>query len=317
MAQTIEQRIAEIAQGFGQGIQNYQAQADRQRAIALQDEARRRQQALQALEVSNQIGTSTGRFIEPSIVAPMVQTGDFSGLGSMLEQAPLTREAELRQMQLQRQAELDQLNRDYKQARINEMGRSKGVPTSKMTPDEKIEFKVKEQKALVEAGLKPEAKKDNITADMRKAATFAERVEQSEKVFNELSSQGFDRSSLGSMAQSYLPNALKSEALKRQDQAERNFVNAILRRESGASINQPEFQSAEVQYFDREGDTPQVKEQKRQNRLTALAGLKAEAGEKAISQIRQAQPQSQVSQQPAFDPNEAAKELARRRGAQR
>jgi hypothetical protein len=44
--ETTEQRIAKIANGFGQGVQNFQQGQDRQRSQDLQTEALRRQQAI-------------------------------------------------------------------------------------------------------------------------------------------------------------------------------------------------------------------------------------------------------------------------------
>ncbi len=44
------------------------------------------------------------------------------------------------------------------------------------------------------------------------------------------------------------------EDRKLLEQAERNFVNAVLRRESGAAISPEEFVSAEKQYFAQRGD---------------------------------------------------------------
>lgn len=51
--ETTEERIAKIAQGFGQGIQNFQQGQDRKRTQGLQDEALRRQQALDAQNTEN------------------------------------------------------------------------------------------------------------------------------------------------------------------------------------------------------------------------------------------------------------------------
>src|SRR5690606_34273895 len=75
-----------------------------------------------------------------------------------------------------------------------------------------------------------------------------------------------------------VPNAIRSGESLSQEQAERNFVNAVLRKESGAAIAPSEFESAERQYFPRVGDTPEVLEQKKANRLQALEGFKVEAG---------------------------------------
>jgi hypothetical protein len=112
------------------------------------------------------------------------------------------------------------------------------------------------------------------------AAGFATRVEQAEKVFGDLSAKAFDPTSNSSVLQrnEFYPEKLMGEDNKKQAQAERNFVNAILRRESGAAIAPAEFSSAESQYFPRAGDTPDVVAQKAENRRIALAALKAESG---------------------------------------
>jgi hypothetical protein len=62
-------------------------------------------------------------------------------------------------------------------------------------------------------------------------------------------------------------------------QAQRDFIYAILRRESGAVIADSEFANAALQYFPQPGDSPQVLRQKAANRKTAIAGMKAEFGE--------------------------------------
>jgi hypothetical protein len=62
------------------------------------------------------------------------------------------------------------------------------------------------------------------------------------------------------------------------EQARRDFVNAILRKESGAVISPSEFANASKQYFPQPGDTADVIEQKRQNRISALESLRIQAG---------------------------------------
>jgi len=143
----------------------------------------------------------------------------------------------------------------------------------------------REGKAFV---AKQKSTKDNkeISESRRKAATFATRVSEAENVFSDLSNAGFNRASNESSVQSILPNVLKPEQLIQQEQAERNFINAILRRESGAAIAPSEFTSAEKQYFPRAGDTDAVLAQKKKNREIAKVGLEAEAGDKAISEIK-------------------------------
>lgn len=72
--------------------------------------------------------------------------------------------------------------------------------------------------------------------------------------------------------------ALQSEEFKSFDDARRDFVNAVLRRESGAAIADSEFASAARQYFPVFGDSPQQIEEKRRRRKTATDLLIASSG---------------------------------------
>lgn len=142
--------------------------------------------------------------------------------------------------------------------------------------NEHIEI-VEDKPGITRTGVSKTANKEP-NSDQYKAGLFAKRLQQAEGVFQDLEKGGFDRTSNMSGLASMLPGALQPENVKRQEQAERNFVNALLRRESGSAISDKEFASAEKQYFPRAGDTPEVLEQKRQNRELAFNGLAAEAG---------------------------------------
>lgn len=61
-------------------------------------------------------------------------------------------------------------------------------------------------------------------------------------------------------------------------QARDNFINAQLRRESGAAISPDEYKKADAQYFPIPGDSPEVIEQKRQNRADAVRAMGREGG---------------------------------------
>lgn len=112
------------------------------------------------------------------------------------------------------------------------------------------------------------------------AANYGQRIEQAEKDFDNLKDSKYDPTSIKSAIQriGFFPEALKEGQQKLQEQAERNFVTALLRKESGAAISDSEFKNAEAQYFPRVGDTPEVIAQKAKNRQIALASLKSEAG---------------------------------------
>lgn len=119
-----------------------------------------------------------------------------------------------------------------------------------------------------------------FTADQTNAATFGKRAMQAEAIFGDLENDGYNRASRSeSISSFFLPTEFQGENLRKQDQAERNFVNAILRRESGAAISPAEFSSAEKQYFPRPGDSEEIIAQKRANRLQSIEGLRVGAGD--------------------------------------
>lgn len=103
---------------------------------------------------------------------------------------------------------------------------------------------------------------------------YAQRLNDANTTISELGSQFTGLSSyLGAM----LPNALKSSDRQQYEQAQRNFVNAVLRKESGAAISPGEFDSAAKQYFPQPGDSQAVIDQKTQNRLRVIGTLSQSA----------------------------------------
>ncbi len=68
-------------------------------------------------------------------------------------------------------------------------------------------------------------------------------------------------------------NAAMSDGSQKAEQAQRDFVNAVLRLESGAAIGESEFANARKQYFPQPGDSQAVKAQKAANRRLAIQGL--------------------------------------------
>ena len=120
-------------------------------------------------------------------------------------------------------------------------------------------------------------KPKQLTADQAKANGFANRLQQANDIMDQLSAQVNPTLTASYSLERNIPERFRGGVFKQQDQAERNFVNAILRRESGAAISASEFQSAAQQYFPQPGDSPQVLEQKRQNRLLAIQNLQSEA----------------------------------------
>lgn len=69
-----------------------------------------------------------------------------------------------------------------------------------------------------------------------------------------------------------------SEEQQQVIQARTNFITAVLRKESGASISPGEYATAEKNYFPAPGDSEKIVKQKQQARELAIKGMKIQAG---------------------------------------
>jgi hypothetical protein len=116
------------------------------------------------------------------------------------------------------------------------------------------------------------------TAAQETTALYANRLEQAESIFNQLEKYVSGLSTFDLYAQKKLPNWARSSEYQSLDQAQRNFVNATLRRESGAVISPQEFENAEKQYFPQPGDTANTLKQKKLNRQQIIAGFISGSG---------------------------------------
>jgi hypothetical protein len=120
------------------------------------------------------------------------------------------------------------------------------------------------------------------TIDERKAMTFADRMAQSGSILNEFEQAGLSAKDQFVRGNNWIPDVLENylvgEDFQKFDQARRDFINAQLRRESGAVISPEEFANAAQQYFPQPGDSPEVLEQKRRNRQTVIDGMVRDAG---------------------------------------
>lgn len=84
-------------------------------------------------------------------------------------------------------------------------------------------------------------------------------------------------------------NFTQSAEQQQVEQAQRDFVNAVLRRESGAAISPGEFANAQKQYFPQIGDKDPTLEQKARNRALATQLMLQEVPD-AMRYQRQAAP---------------------------
>lgn len=133
---TTEERIAQLAQGFGQGIQNFQQGQDRQRQQSLQDEARRRQEALQAIEVAGAMGVRDGRVYNPAEIAPLIQSGDLSKFGELMQAAPISDKFKAEQARLGQEQQL----KDLQTRKLQEDLRQTSLPFEQTREGKKLSF---------------------------------------------------------------------------------------------------------------------------------------------------------------------------------
>jgi hypothetical protein len=123
-------------------------------------------------------------------------------------------------------------------------------------------------------------KNKDLTDAQAKALLFGTRMQESNVILDKLAKEGTDMPSVVKLAADKTPlvggalgaaaNAtVASPNQQKVEQAQRDFINAVLRRESGAVISEPEFENARKQYFPAVGDRAEVKAQKAANRKRA------------------------------------------------
>lgn len=126
-----------------------------------------------------------------------------------------------------------------------------------------------------------------------KSAAFGLRATEADKILNELNGKYSPEAinSKNTVENTWLVGGALGAATnkfalsgtdQRAEQAQRDFVNAVLRQESGAAIGAQEFDNAKKQYFPQPGDGPDVIQQKATNRQLAIQGFNNNAGRAAM-----------------------------------
>lgn len=126
-------------------------------------------------------------------------------------------------------------------------------------------------------GVKGSAGKPLTEAEGRNTG-FLIRAQKSGAILDQLENTGTNLRDRLSSGVPVLGNYMVSDDYQKFDQGKRDFVNALLRRESGAVISPDEFANADKQYFPQPGDSEDVIAQKRANRASAIAGLRVGSG---------------------------------------
>lgn len=122
---------------------------------------------------------------------------------------------------------------------------------------------------------KPPTNAETVAAGYaNRTITSNEQLTSLENAISKYNRAGFDLQMRDTAARFNL----RTPIVQQYDQAARNFINAVLRRESGAVISKEEFENAYQQYLPRPGDSAEVLAQKALNRQETIKGLTLSAG---------------------------------------
>lgn len=143
--------------------------------------------------------------------------------------------------------------------------------------------------------ISPPPKEDKPLNDSQsKALLFGTRMQEANKVIDQLAGEGTQTSVPGSRAPIVGGVISMAQGPKQQslDQAKRDFMTAVLRRESGASISPGEFETADKVYFPQIGEPPSVLAQKARARQLAISGVLVEVPENKRASITPGPPRN-------------------------
>lgn len=144
-----------------------------------------------------------------------------------------------------------------------------------LQPDKKTGKLVENPLYAPKGGSKP------LTESQGNALGFGIRARESDQIMSELENKGVDVATIKNKTLGAIPgvgNFTKSPAVQQVEQAQRNFVTAVLRKESGAAISASEFETEAKKYFPQPGDSPAVRAQKANARKTAIEVLQLMSG---------------------------------------
>lgn len=147
---------------------------------------------------------------------------------------------------------------------------------------------------------KAEPKPRLVTGAERSAMNFYNRALEGDGVAKPLEENIAKMGLAGQARLEYAPNPLQSADNQMYRQAQREFTEARLRKESGAAIPLAEYQNDAQTYFAQPGDGPEIIKQKQAARATILAGLKNEA-KRALAEFETGDPEAGGVSDVAFE----------------
>lgn len=182
------------------------------------------------------------------------------------------------------QDERQSLRTDARERELNPGGRPQYDPTRGVV----VDARTGTARAVTGPDGQPLAPRAAMTEFQGKSAVFGDRAAEADRLITELTGK-YNPSAVNAKvsagevpliggALGSLANAALSAEGQRAEQAQRDFINAVLRQESGAAIGATEFDNARKQYFPQPNDKPENIAQKANNRRLAVQGLQRNAG---------------------------------------
>lgn len=196
----------------------------------------------------------------------------------LLDQLKKQQESDI---QLAREKELqgEKFNRELELEKQRESGKTE---VKSLSPGEslyKLNKETGQYDLVTTAPEKSGSKNEKLTEGQINLQLYGDRMKQAESVISDLE-KTLNLTGLSPDAVGFLPNVLKSSDRQKLEQAQRNFLNAALRRESGAVISPTEFVEGKKQYFPQFGDSSEVLSQKRLNRQSVISDFLRLGGSK-------------------------------------
>lgn len=186
--------------------------------------------------------------------------------------------AKLKEQELERQRRMDDKKGNLIDAQTGQVVANTGLIGAKTETEKK-------QPGLVDAKIKATNRKgiggpkaEKITDSQYQSGGYARRMESANETIESLENSGFEGGNIKDKFLGLLPGEHRSTQAQQFDRAKTDFITAVLRKESGASIAPSEFKNEEKKYFRQKGDSPEVVQQKKLARQQAIENLRVSSG---------------------------------------
>lgn len=151
----------------------------------------------------------------------------------------------------------------------------------------------------------------SLTEQQANALQYSERMAYNNAILLGLEQNGYHPAAISTKLSNLGPNLINSSEFQQYEAAKKNWISAVLRKESGAAISKSEESGADMQYFPRMGDSPAVIKQKAALRKLAETNMRRAVGE--IKDEKAAAGSSTTNQQ-RFDSEQEARAAGSKAG---